>query len=144
MKKITKFLTLVFMAFIYLLSSCSSSSSYKTLDDIKEKGTLIVATNAEFAPFEYQDGKEFKGIDMDIIREYGKHINVKVNIKNMDFDAALLSVSTCKSDLAIAAITTNDKRKEAFDFSNSYYYANQVIIVKENSIYESCMSVDDI
>ena len=63
MKKITKFLTLVFMAFICLLSSCSSSSSYKTLDDIKEKGTLIVATNAEFAPFEYKEGK--------VLKEYG-------------------------------------------------------------------------
>ena len=144
MKKITKFLTLVFMAFICLLSSCSSSSSYRTLDDIKEKGTLIVATNAEFAPFEYQDGKEFKGIDMDIIREYGKHINVKVNIKNMDFDASLLSVSTYKADVAIAAITKNAKREETLSFSDPYYTANQVIIVKENSIYSEITEESEI
>ena len=60
-----------------------------------------------------------------------KYINVKINIKNMDFNASLLSVSTSKADLAIAAITKNAKREETLSFSDSYYTANQVIIVSE-------------
>ena len=67
MKKIKTIITFIFLTFICFLSSCSSSS-YKTLEDIQEKGTIIVATNAEFAPFEYQDGNEFKGIDIDVIK----------------------------------------------------------------------------
>ena len=48
----------------------------------KEEGKLVVATNAEFPPFEYLDGTEFKGIDVDIINEYGKFIDVEVEINN--------------------------------------------------------------
>lgn len=143
MKKIKTIITFIFLTFICFLSSCSSSS-YKTLEDIQEKGTIIVATNAEFAPFEYQDGNEFKGIDIDVIKEYAKYINVKINIKNMDFDASLLSVSTNKADLAIAAITKNAKREETLSFSDSYYTANQVIIVNKDSIYASITDESEI
>ena len=118
---------------LLLLNSCNYK--YLTLDEIIASNKLVVTTNAEFAPFEYKQGSKLKGIDIEIIEQYAKYLNVELEIKDLDFDAALLSVSTCKSDLAIAAITTNDKRKEAFDFSNSYYEANQVVIVNSNSLY---------
>ena len=96
MKKIFVFISIMF-SMIFALSGCNNQSKIK----------LIVATNAEFAPFEYLDGDEFKGIDMDIIKAYGEYANIEIEIKNMDFDATLLSVSTNKADLAIAAITKN-------------------------------------
>lgn len=137
-----KLLSLFSLFTIFSLTSCNNS--FLTIDQIIESNKLVVTTNAEFAPFEYKQGSSLKGIDIEIVEAYAKYLDVKLVIKDLDFDAALLSVSTCKADLAIAAITTNDKRKEVFDFSNSYYYANQVIIVKENSIYESCLTSDDV
>ena len=125
-----------------LLTSCSSH--FKTLEEIKESGTLLVATNAEFAPFEYKEGKEFKGIDMDLIEAYGDYIDVKVQIKDMDFDAALLATSSNKTDLSIAGITKNPAREETLSFTDSYYAANQVVIVKENSVYTECNTVDEL
>ena len=125
-----------------LLNSCSYK--FLTLDEIIKSNKLVVTTNSEFAPFEYKQGSKLVGIDIEIIEAYANYLNVELEIKDLDFDAALLSVSTCKADLAIAAITTNDKRKEIFDFTNSYYYANQVIIVKENSIYESCKNPQEV
>ena len=133
MKKIFIFISIMF-SMIFALSGCNNES----------KNKLVVATNAEFAPFEYLDGDEFKGIDMDIIKAYGEYANIEIEIKNMDFDAALLSVSTNKADLAIAAITKNAKREETLSFSNSYYTANQVVIVKEDSIYSSLTSEEEI
>ena len=132
MKKIFVFISIMF-SMIFALSGCNNQSKTK----------LIVATNAEFAPFEYLDGDEFKGIDMDIIKAYGEYANIEIEIKNMDFDATLLSVSTNKADLAIAAITKNEKREETLSFSNSYYTANQVVIVKEDSIYSSLTSEEE-
>ena len=133
MKKIFVFISIMF-SMIFALSGCNNQSKTK----------LIVATNAEFAPFEYLDGDEFKGIDMDIIKAYGEYANIEIEIKNMDFDATLLSVSTNKADLAIAAITKNEKREETLSFSNSYYTANQVVIVKEDSVYSSLTSEKEI
>lgn len=137
-----KKLLIIPIIFSILLSSCSTR--FLTLNQIIESNKLVVTTNAEFAPFEYKKGSKLIGIDIEIVEAYASYLGIELEIKDLDFDAALLSVSTGKADLAIAAITTNDKRKEVFDFSNSYYYANQVIIVKENSIYESCTSKEDV
>ena len=70
MKKIFVFISIMF-SMIFALSGCNNQSKTK----------LIVATNAEFAPFEYLDGDEFKGIDMDIIKAYGEYANIEIEIK---------------------------------------------------------------
>ncbi len=127
----------VVSAFMISLVGCGGSG-FRTADQIKEDGKLYVATNAEFAPFEYKEGSNFVGIDMDIISLFAtEHLGVECIIKDQDFDAALLSVSTNKTDIAIAAITANDKRRETLAFSDSYYTANQVVIVRTDSAYAS-------
>ena len=124
----------------FALASCNGSA--KTLDEIKAAGVLEVGTNAEFAPFEYIDGGKFKGIDMDLISEYAKSIGVEAHINDMDFDSALLSVTKNKVDVAIAAITKNEKREKTMSFSKPYYSSNQVVIVKDGSEYTSLTTVD--
>lgn len=136
--------TNLLLALLGVISLTGCSNKYLTLEQIQKAGKIIVTTNAEFAPFEFKEGNELKGIDIEIIKEFGKHINVEVEIQDVDFDSALLSVSNYKSDLAIAAITKNATRDETMDFSNSYYSANQVVIVKENSEFTSLTSVEDI
>jgi His/Glu/Gln/Arg/opine family amino acid ABC transporter permease subunit len=122
-KILLAFLSLIFITFS--LSSCGKSKK------------LIVATNAEFAPFEYYDGNTITGFDIEMIYEYGKANNIEIDVVNMDFDAALISVSTLKADLAIAGITANETRKKTMAFTKSYYSADQVVIVKSGSIYET-------
>lgn len=128
---------------VSVLASCSSSS-YRTLAAIKSAGTLNVSTNAEFPPFEYLDGSTIVGVDADIISAYAESIGTKANIEDMDFDAALTSVSTNHVDCAAAAITVTDVRKETMDFSNTYFEANQVAIVKSGSAYVNLTTADDI
>lgn len=140
MKKLL--LSLITLVGVCSLTGCSGK--FLTLEEIQKSGKLIVTTNAEFAPFEYKEGNELKGIDIDIIKAYGEYINVEVEIQDVDFDSALLSVSNHKSDLAIAGITKNATRDETMDFSNSYYEANQVVIVKENSDYTTLTTAEDI
>lgn len=123
------------LAAIVIASGCSTS--FKPLAKILESGKLVVATNAEFAPFEFVEGVSFKGIDIDIIQGYGAYIGVEVQIKDQDFDAALLSVSKHKADVAIAAITKNTKREETMSFSLPYFTANQVLIVRQDSALAS-------
>jgi len=105
---------------------------------------LVVGTNAEFQPFEYKDGTEFAGFDMDLIRDYGKWAGVTIEIQDMEFDAALAGVSTGKVDIAIAAITVNDARKENMSFSNTYYASNQVVVCKTGSSYSTLTTETEI
>ena len=127
MKKII--ISLILLSFCFVLSSCKE----RTLDDIVKDGKLIVATNAEFPPFEYLDGDTITGFDIDLIKLYAKHLGVEIEINNIDFDGALLSVSSNKADLVIAGVTKNEKREQSLSFSNGYFSASQVVIVKKNS-----------
>jgi polar amino acid transport system substrate-binding protein len=125
------------------LASCGSNS-YRSCASIKDSGVLNVSTNAEFAPFEYLNGSEVIGVDADIIKAYAESIGVSANIEDMDFDAALTSVSAHHVDCAIAAITKNPEREKTMAFSDAYFRANQVAIVRTDSEYASLSSAEAI
>ena len=88
LKKIA--LGVVALTSIVTLAACGSSSSKDSLAKIKDKGTLTVALSPDYAPFEFQmlkDGKnEIVGSDVDLAKEIGKALGVKVNIQAMDFN----------------------------------------------------------
>ena len=142
MKLLKKCYQIIIICFLLLLTSCSTS--FYSVEQIISNNKLYVVTNAEFAPFEYKEGKVLKGIDIDIIKEYGKYLGVDVIITDTDFDSTLVSVSTNKADLAIAAITRNEKREKNFLFSDSYYSASQVMIVRDDSKYLTCSNVKEL
>lgn len=123
-------LALFLLCLSVTLTGCKNNNS---LDSILKNGKIVVATNAEFPPFEYVDGDEITGFDIDLIKLYADYIGVKLEINNLDFDGALLSVSSGKADVAIAAVTKNPTREKSLSFSNGYFTANQVVIVKKNS-----------
>lgn len=126
MKKII--ISFVLLSFCFVLSSCKE----RTLDDIMKDGKIIVATNAEFPPFEYLDVYHH-GFWYWFVKLYAKYLGVDIEINNIDFDGALLSVSSNKADLVIAGVTKNEKREQSLSFSNGYFSASQVVIVKKNS-----------
>ena len=106
-------------------------------DDTKDQ--LLVATNAEFAPFEYKEGDKYYGIDMEIAALLAKELGKELVIKNMDFDAVCLSVGQQKADIAMAGLTVKEDRKEYVEFSTSYYNASQKLVVtSDNTEFDDC------
>lgn len=107
------------------------------LDESKDQ--LVVATNAAFEPFEYMEGENYLGIDMEIMALFAAEIGQELVISNMDFDAVCLSVGQQKADIAAAGLTVKEDRKEYVTFSDSYYNASQKLIVKEDdTTFDSC------
>lgn len=104
-------------------------------DEIKEYGTLVIATNAEFEPFEYfdKDGKTIIGWDMDIAKELARLLGVKVDIQHMEFDSVLSAVSTGRAHIAMAGISINPTRDETVDFSENVFDSTQMIIVRSDN-----------
>ena len=104
-------------------------------DEIKEYGTLVIATNAEFEPFEYfdKDGDTITGWDMDIARELARLLGVKVDIQHMEFDSVLSAVSTGRAHIAMAGISINPTRDETVDFSENVFDSTQMIIVRSDN-----------
>lgn len=109
------------------------------------KDQLVVATNAEFAPFEYMEGDKFYGIDMEIAALLAQELGKELVIKNMDFDSVCLAVGQHKCDIAMAGLTVNEEREEHVTFSESYYEASQRLIVPSNDeVFADCASADDV
>ncbi len=89
---------------------------------------LIVATNAEFEPFEYTVGDKYSGIDMELAAKLASYLDRELVIVNMDFDDVCESVSRHECDIAIAGLTKSEAREKFVTFSDSYYNASQKLL----------------
>ena len=114
-------------------SSEAASSAAAELTTV-EAGKLTMATNAAFPPYEMTtDAGEFEGIDVDTAKAIAEKLGLELQIDDMDFDAALLSVQQGKADIVMAGVTVTDERKAVMDFSDSYATGIQSIIVPSDS-----------
>ena len=114
-------------------SSEAASSAAAELTTV-ETGKLTMATNATFPPYEMTtDSGELEGIDVDTAKAIAEKLGLELQIDDMDFDAALLSVQQGKADIVMAGVTVTDERKAVMDFSDSYATGIQSIIVPNDS-----------
>ncbi len=91
--------------------------------------TIIVQTNAFFAPFEYYDDMEIVGVDVDIMNKVGEKLGKKVEFRNGEFAIIIDTVSQGKvADVGAAGITITEERAEKVDFSIPYYTSVQYVI----------------
>lgn len=95
------------------------------------KGELVMATNAEFEPYEYHEGDEIVGIDVDIARAICDKLGYALKIEDMEFDSILPSVEAGKADFGAAGMTVTEERKQNAEFTDTYANATQVVIVKK-------------
>lgn len=100
-------------------------------DTDRSKGTLTMATNAEFEPWEYKEGDEIVGIDADIAQAICDKLGYELKIEDMAFEMILATVDTGKADFGAAGMTVNAEREKSVDFTDTYAEATQVVIVKK-------------
>ena len=110
-------------------SEAGADEGYKLV----KEGTLTMATNAYFPPYEYYDGQDVIGIDADIAKAIADKMGLELKIEDMEFDSIITAVSTGKADLGLAGMTVTPDRQKNVDFSDTYANGVQVIIVKEDS-----------
>ncbi len=107
---------------------------------------LVVATNLDFAPFEYTVGNKIAGIDMEIAQLLADYLDKTLVVVHMDFDAVCLSLATLPDyDIGIAGLSITESRADIIDFSNPYFTTYQVILTKAgNTTFADCTSVEDV
>ncbi len=121
--------------------AASSSAAAAELTTV-EAGKLTMATNAAFPPYEMTtDTGAFEGIDIETAQAIADKLGLELQIDDMDFDAALLSVQQGKADIVMAGVTVTDERLAVMDFSDSYATGIQSVIVPENS---DIATIDDL
>lgn len=141
-----KFLSILFiLALTVTFAACGSSKDSETTDESADN-TLVMATNAEFPPYEYHendaDGNDqIVGIDAEIAQAIADKLGMELTIEDMEFDSIIASVQSGKADFGMAGMTVTDERKESVNFTTSYAKGVQVVIVPKDS---PIASVDDL
>lgn len=130
------------MLTIVLTISLVACGTKKDTSNGGDSDTLIVGTEAGFAPYEYMEGDKVVGIDMDIAQAIADAMGKKLEIKNMDFDGALLAVQQGKVDMVAAGVSVNEERKKVMDFSVDYVNSTEVVVVNKNN--PAVENVDDL
>ena len=115
-----------------------------TVDSSKDQ--LVVATSTGFAPFEMVDENgKFYCIDLEIAKGLAEYLGKELVILDMQFAAVVTSVQTGTADIGMAGLTVTPARQEMVTFSNSYYNASQVLIVKaDDTTFDNCKTADDV
>lgn len=139
MKKTVKILSVVLA--LILVIGCFAACGKKEEKKTEEKKTLVMATNAEFPPYEYHEGDAVVGIDAEIAKLIADKLGMELKIEDVAFDSIIPGVQAGKYDMGMAGMTVNEERLQSVNFSDSYATGVQVVIVKEGG---SIASLDDI
>lgn len=97
---------------------CSMAIAVFADDTVND--SVKVGINAEFKPFEYYEGDELKGFDIELMNLIGEKIGTKIEFVNMNFDALIPAVLSGRVDCAISAITVTEDRDKVIDYSREY------------------------
>ena len=97
------------------------------------EGTLVMATNAYFEPYEYYEGDQIVGIDAEMAAAVAEKLGMELQIEDMEFDSIIPAINSGKADIAVAGMTVTEDRLVNVNFSDPYTTATQVIIVQEGS-----------
>ncbi len=98
----------------------------------RDNGTLVMATNAEFPPYESMEEGAVVGIDVDMMQAVCDRLGMKLEVENMEFDSIIAAVQSGKADVGVAGMTVTPDREENVSFTQGYATTTQVIIVRKD------------
>ena len=137
-----KFIALALVLVLCLsLAACGAKGA--KLADVKKAGKMTVATSPDFPPFESLEGGKVVGIEVDILNLIAKELGVELEIVQMDFDSVLAAIQSAKYNCGMSGITANEDRKKNMLFTDPYYNAAQVIVVKADSAIKGKADLKD-
>lgn len=142
MKKLrnTLLLTLV-IALTSVAAACGGGGGETTAGGTTEAAvpadTITVASDIAYRPFEFSEGGEPAGFDIDLMNEIGERAGFEPRYQNVKFDGIIDGLNTGLYDAAISAMTITEKREEQVDFSDPYFNADQSLLVQADSDIQS-------
>ena len=116
------------------------ASAADLLATVKARGTLKVALEGTYPPFNYREKSgEIAGYDVDVARMLAAKLGVKVEFVSSEWASILAGLSAGKYDVIVSQVGINPKREQAFDFSAPYIYSMPQLIVRkdEKAVYKT-------
>ncbi len=124
------------------LAACGAKKG-PSLAKVQKAGKMTVATSPDFPPFESLEGDKVVGIEVDIMNLIAKELGVEIEFVQMDFESVLVAIQSAKYDCAMSGITVDADRQKNMLFTDPYYNAAQVIVVKADSTIKGKADLTD-
>ncbi|MGJ7921169.1 transporter substrate-binding domain-containing protein [Neobacillus sp. LXY-4] len=138
MKKFGIFSLLLILSLF--IAACGNKDAAN--EEKKDDKVYKVGVDTTYPPFEFKEGNEYKGIDIDLIKAIAKNQGFEIELSPMDFGGIIPAMQANQLDVAIAGMSITEDRKKIVDFSTPYFDAGLTVVVKnDNSIIKS---VDDL
>lgn len=112
------------------LALISSTAQARTWDEIKRSGTIRIATEGAFPPFNILKGKELTGFEVDLANELARSLGLKVQWVTQPFDNLLIGLNQNRYDFVIASHGITPERARAVDFAKPHYCTGGAIVTK--------------
>jgi polar amino acid transport system substrate-binding protein len=106
----------------------------RSIEDIRKSGTLVVASEGKFAPFNFVENNKLAGFEIDVADAVAAKMGLKVEWKTMGFDGLLVGLAQDRWDMVIASHGITPEREKAVTFANPHYCTGGVIISRDGSI----------
>jgi len=118
-----------------ILAACgkeTSGSAENALDEVKNRGELIIGTTGDYRPFSYLDeGNELTGYDVDWAKAIADKMGVEAKFETGEFSGLIPGLSQGRFDVVMSSVHINDERKKSVDFSDAYAMDGAVAIIKK-------------
>lgn len=139
-----KRLLTVLLALILAAASCASfAEGADLLQQIKDRGYIIIATEGDWPPYTYHDeSNALVGYDVEIGLAIAEHLGVEARFAETGWDAILAGVKDGRFDIACNGVSYTEERAESYNFSTPYLYTPSVLVVRNDN--EEIRTVDDL
>lgn len=138
MKKTGKIVILAGMlAGMLAMAACGredggSSDSTGSLEKLKQKGEIVVATTGTYPPYSFHDADGLTGFDIDISNEVAKRLGIRAQFAEVEFAGMFSGLDGGRFD-TIPQLSVTEERKKKYDFSDPYQFSNLTLIVLEEN-----------
>ncbi|MBW3650583.1 MAG: transporter substrate-binding domain-containing protein [Actinobacteria bacterium] len=123
------------------LAGCGSSDDAETgggghggehagIKTIKE-GRLTVCSDVPYAPFEFEEGGQLKGIDIDLVKAIATKLDLEADFRDTDFDGIFAALAAGNCDMIASSVSITEERKKENNFSDGYFEINQSLLVRK-------------
>lgn len=119
------------MLLVAVCLACAFQVQARDLATIQKSGVIKAATEGQFKPFNYFEGKKLTGYEIEVMEALAKKMGLKVEWKALGFDALIAAVKQDRFDLAIASHGITAERQKSVDFTDPHYCTGGQIVARE-------------
>lgn len=141
------------LALTATLASCNNNSH----NGVTTEGVMVVGMECAYQPFNWteavsndftvkisnQTNAYADGYDIQMAKKIASELNLKLEVKALDWDGLITSLNAGEIDMIIAGMSNTAERRESIDFTNGYYTSEEVLLVKADSKYASATGLHD-